>query len=306
MEIRVSAIAVQQLKEALCNIYWYKSDLKSFLISCINGKEIIYRTNWDNYKRQIVSDIVDELVSDQEKYLGDIRRLLHEVSKMESFRHLEQLDDGKRKAERARISVFELKRIIEDHDQKKREEDEIRKKRLENHEKIQKSQAVISRLDDIKERYSKLITSKDHHARGFELEKVLYDIFELFDLDPKASFRNVGEQIDGAFSLDGTDYLFEAKWQKYAINAADLDAFSGKISRKLDNTLGLFLSINGFSEDAVKIHSAGRSTILLMDGIDLLAVLENRIDFVSLILRKKRHAAQTGGIYLKVMEILNE
>jgi len=300
MGIKISAIAIQQLKEALCNIYWYKSDLKSFLISCINNKEVLIGANWDNYKRQIVSDIIDELASDQEKYLGDIRRLLHEVSRMENFRHLEQLDDGRKKAERARVSVLELKQMIEDYDQKKREEDEIKKKRIENQEKIRKSQAVLTRLDDIKDRYSKLVTSKDHHGRGFELEKVLYDIFELFDLDPKASFRNTGEQIDGAFSLEGTEYLFEAKWQSYSVNASDLDSFNGKISRKLDNTLGLFLSINGFSEDAVKIHSAGRSTILLMDGIDLLAVLENKIDFVSLIIRKKRHAAQTGNIYLKL------
>ncbi len=34
-----------------------------------------------------------------------------------------------------------------------------------------------------------------------------------------------------------------------------------------------------------------------MDGGDLMAVLEERIDFVSLLLRKKRHAAQTGNIY---------
>lgn len=39
----------------------------------------------------------------------------------------------------------------------------------------------------------------------------MYDIFELFDLDPKVSFENKGEQLGGAFTLDGTDYLFEAK-----------------------------------------------------------------------------------------------
>jgi hypothetical protein len=306
MEIRISALAIQHLKEALSNIYWYKSDLKSFLISCINNKSVVYNANWDNYKRQIISDIIDELMSDQDKHLGDIRRILHEVSEMESFRHLEQLDDGKKKAERARGSVLELRRMIEDHDQKLKEEQKIRKKRQENIEKIRASQAVISRLDEIKERYSKLVTSKDHHNRGFELEKVLYDIFELFDLDPKASFRNTGEQIDGAFSLEGTDYLFEAKWQSFAVNASDLDSFNGKINRKLDNTLGLFLSINGFSNDAVQIYSAGRSTILLMDGIDLLAVLENRIDFVSLIIRKRRHASQTGDIYFRVGSITNE
>jgi hypothetical protein len=40
---------------------------------------------------------------------------------------------------------------------------------------------------------------------------------------------------------------------------------AGKLGRKLDNTLGLFLSINGFSEDGVKAHSSGRPTNAL-DG----------------------------------------
>jgi hypothetical protein len=43
-----------------------------------------------------------------------------------------------------------------------------------------------------------------------------------------------------------------------------------------------------------------------MDGTDLMAILENQIDFVSLIIRKRRHAAQTGNIYLKSSEILND
>jgi restriction endonuclease Mrr len=132
----------------------------------------------------------------------------------------------------------------------------------------------------------------------------MYDLFELFDLDPKASFRNTGEQIDGAFSLEGTDYLFEAKWQQELVNAAALDAFASKVRRKLENTLGVFLSINGYSQDGVAAHSAGGAVIILMDGADLMAVLEERIDFVSLLLRKKRHASQTGSIYMPVHEIL--
>jgi hypothetical protein len=35
-----------------------------------------------------------------------------------------------------------------------------------------------------------------------------------------------------------------------------------------------------------------------------MAVLEERIDFVSLLLRKKRHASTTGEIYLRIHEIL--
>jgi hypothetical protein len=40
-----------------------------------------------------------------------------------------------------------------------------------------------------------------------------------------------------------------------------------------------------------------------MGGADLMAVLEEQIDFVTLLLRKKYYAAQTGNILLKVQEI---
>lgn len=296
MSKSISAAAIQALKEALSSIYWYKSDLRSFLQNCISDTKIISYANWENYKRQIVSDIVDYLCSDQEQFLGDIRRLFHEVSKMKSFPHLEHIEDSQRKIAKARSAVEELKRIIDIHDKVTQEDKTIEKRRQVEAEKLQRNMAVREKLAEIKNCYTSLFSSCKPQARGFKLEAILYDMFELFDLDPKASFRNTGEQIDGAFSLEGTDYLFEGKWQQEPSAIQDLDAFGGKISRKLDNTLGLFLSINGFSQDGVKAHSTGRPVVILMTGADLMAVLEERIDFVSLILRKKRHAAQTGNI----------
>lgn len=50
----------------------------------------------------------------------------------------------------------------------------------------------------------------------------------------------------------------------------------GKISRKLDNALGLFLSVNGFEEPAVEAFSQSRPQFFLMDGADMSAVLEDR------------------------------
>jgi hypothetical protein len=64
------------------------------------------------------------------------------------------------------------------------------------------------------------------------------------------------------------------------VRATDLDSLAGKLQRKLDNALGLYLAINGYSEDGVHAHSSGRRLILLMDGSDIMAVLEGRIDLV--------------------------
>jgi hypothetical protein len=303
MPKRLSPAAVVALKEALCAVYWYKADLRSFLQQCLSNPAILATLNWDNFKRQIVADLVDYLVNSQERHLGDLTRLCHEVCDVTTFRHLEQLDGGAQKAERARNAVDQLKRLVESHDQVKKEHDDLAERQRRSAEKLKANAAVRRKLEDIKNRYVALVMSASPQGRGFELEKVMYDLFELFDLDPKASFRNTGEQIDGAFALDGTEYLFEAKWQQELVNAAFLDAFASKVRRKLENTLGVFLSINGFSPEGVAAHSAGGAVILLMDGSDLMAIFEERIDFVSLLLRKKRHAAQTGNIYLRFHQI---
>lgn len=301
---RLSSAAVVALREALCSIYWYKADLRSFLQGCLSNPAVLGTLNWGNYKRQIVADLVENLCRNQDTYLGDLTRLCHEVCSMTSFKHLTQLDGGEQKAERAREAVEQLRQLVRPHDDAKAETDAIVERQRQVAEKLQANQAVREKLQDVNARYMALVTSTDKQGRGFDLEKVMYDLFELFDLDPKASFRNTGEQIDGAFSLEGTDYLFEAKWQKGLVGAEPLDAFSKKVERKLDNTLGVFLSINGFSADGVSAHSSGRANIILMDGADLMAVFEERIDFVSLLLRKKRHASQTGNIYLRIHEIL--
>jgi len=304
MAKRLSPAAVVALKEALCAVYWYKADLRSFLQQCLSNPAILATLNWNSYKRQIVSDLIDYLVRNQDKQLGDLTRLCNEVCQITDYCHLEQLDGGAEKAARARSAVAQLKQLVEPHQQVQKEKDELEERQKRAAEKLKANYAVRQKLEDIKNKYMALVVSQNVQGRGFELERVMYDLFELFDLDPKASFRNTGEQIDGAFSLEGTDYLFEAKWQQDLVNAADLDAFASKVRRKLENTLGIFLSINSFSQDGITAHSSGGAVIILMDGADLMAVFEERIDFVSLLLRKKRHASQTGNIFFPIHQIL--
>ncbi len=303
MPKRLSPAATIGLKEALCAVYWYKADLRSLLQQCLSSPAVLSTLNWDNYKRQIVSDLVDYLTR-SEQHVSDLTRLCHEVCGINAFSHLEQLEGGAEKAARARAAVAQLNQLVEPHDHVVKEQDDLAARQKRADEKLRANTAVRQRLEDIKTRYMALVVSTNVQGRGFELEKVMYDLFELFDLDPKASFRNTGEQIDGAFSLEGTDYLFEAKWQQAAVAAGDLDSFAAKVRRKLENTLGVFLSINGFSPDGVDAHSSGGAVLILMDGADLMGVLEERIDFVTLLLRKKRHAAQSGNIYLRLHEIL--
>lgn len=300
----IAPVAINALKEALTSIYWYKSDLRSFIMNTISDSSLLARINWEDYKRNIVANIIDFLSNHQETYQNDLLKLMVEVIKIDDFSHLRRLEDGKEKEEHAKNAVVALKKLTIQHYDLMEEEKKKEQKRKKAYEKILKNKGVSERLEVIKKEYFDLISGEDPQKRGFKLEKVLKKLFILFDLDPKASFKIIGEQIDGAFTFDNTDYLFEAKWQQEPVRIKDLDGFSGKLARKLDNTLGLFLSINSFSEDAVKAHSSGRRLMILMDGSDLMAIIEGRIDLIELLLRKRRHASQTGVIYLKIHEIL--
>lgn len=302
----LSPAAVLALKEALCSAYWYKNDLRDFLKLCLGDSSLLPLLEWSNYKRQIVSDLVDMMIQNPEKFTGDLTRLCYEVCKISNFNHLKSLDDGDAKVRRAKAAISELKKMVESHQDDEKEREEIKKRQKVAAERLQKNQAVRAKLEEIRNRYLGLFGATPAQARGYELEKIMYDIFELFDLDPKASFKNLGEQIDGAFSLEGTEYLFEAKWQQQLCDKADLSVFSEKVRTKLENTLGVFLSVNSFSSEGVQAHQAGGAAIILLDGGDLMAVLDERIDFISLLLRKKRHAAQTGNIYLPYLKIAQD
>ena len=152
-----------------------------------------------------------------------------------------------------------------------------------------------SELPSLRSQFYGLVGSSDRQAAGFALEKLLNRLFDLFDLNPRASFRLKGEQIDGTFVLDHETYLLEAKWEAKPVNEAALLVFRGKIEGKSGFTRGLFLSINGFTPDALTAITRGKQpSFILADGSDLSPVFEQAIRLDDLLRHKVRNLAETG------------
>src|SRR5712691_6362609 len=296
---RVAPEAIQALKEALANIYWYKGDLRSFLTASIQDAAVLAPIDWGTYKYQIASALVDRLVAAPD-HQSTLLRLMADVSRVDNFNHLARLEDADAKIRKAQAAVAHLRSLVLPHQKASEALSQAEERRARAHAALMARQSFTDRLAELNQEFLAVITPAEAHDRGYRLERLLRGLFELFDLDPKASFQIIGEQIDGAFTFDKTDYLLEAKWQRELVGTADLDSFEAKISRKLENTLGLGLAINGFATSAVQLHSTVRPSMILMDGSDLMAVLEGRVDLQQLLLRKRRHAAQTGEIYLPI------
>ncbi len=297
MTKRLSPKAIQTLKEAVASIYWTKRDFRGFLTHSITDARILARVDWAQTKKDIAALVVDQLVARPDQ--RNLHSLVDEVSKMTDFSHLD--DDG---AARARKAVQALRDITRTHEDAAAEQERRAARQQAAAHRVTQREAEGTTLAALLTAFTALLVAPDAQRRGYELEKLLNSLFTLAKLDPKASFRLAGEQIDGAFTLDGDDYLLEAKWEKYPVPPATLDIFNGKIGRKASYTRGLFLAINGFQPTAVEAHSGRASAMILMDGADLTAVLDGRIALPDLLRHKRRHAAHTGQVFISVRDIL--
>lgn len=132
-------------------------------------------------------------------------------------------------------------------------------------------------------------------ARGRGLERLLHEAFRRADLDPRPPYRPPGEELDGSFKFEGRYYLYEAKWLGEEPPASMIYSFKGKVGGKLVGTIGFFISVGGFSADAIDALSSGKEKdVLLVTGEDLEAALAGSAQLRRMLDLKIRAAAEDG------------
>lgn len=302
---RVSANAIAALKDALAAAFWYRGDLYKYAKAAVGGDALFLAgIDWrEQYKRDSVDTFVDRLVHHQHEHQDLLITLLVDVAAMTDFPDLARVDDPGPKIEAAKEAVARLRAVVEPYEKELMAQEANRERFDAVRAAAEEQRATVARLEELKVRLTEIV-AMEPQPRGFALEKLLHDVFEAFDLDPRHSFRIEGEQIDGGFVLGGEYFLIEAKWQQALTARNDLDVFKTKVERRGENTLGLFISIAGFEPTAVEKHSGYRSPIMLMDGGDLFAVLDARIELPDLLARKRRETSMTGRVLLTASEIL--
>jgi hypothetical protein len=186
------------------------------------------------------------------------------------------------------IEIMEANEMQLLEEEKKREKLRIgelkRKAKVEQKLEIQKRSKLLLMMFD------EMATKEDNpQKKGFMLEELINMLFQLYDIALLESFRrnNGGEQIDGAFKLDGWHYIVEIKWTNKLSDMNQLDSLYGKVSRSGKQTMGLFVSINGWSTNVVPLmKQSPDKSIFLMDGYDLRVVLSGEIDLIELLQKK--------------------
>lgn len=151
----------------------------------------------------------------------------------------------------------------------------------------------------IKHLFNDLFDDKKYKSqqRGFEFEKLIEAKLGNESLEPRASYKPKGEQVDGSFFWAGQTFLLEAKWVKSKLPASSIYAFKGKLDGKFHTSSGVFLAINGYNEDVEDALKFGKSlNIILFDTNDISMIFNGNVTFLEVLKFKLRAAGDTGSL----------
>ena len=172
-------------------------------------------------------------------------------------------------------------------------------KRTQEKAKEEARATRVSERDALRDRFLTLMQEPNAQSRGYMFEAFLNDLFSFEGLDPRKSFKLVGEQIDGAFVWRTRTYLVEAKWTKDPAAGREFGAFNYKIEGKTVDTRGMFISVNGYSPDAITgMNGKGALKFICLDGAHLMRALSSDEGLTTLLEHLWRHADETGEAYL--------
>ena len=292
-----------EVKNALIEVcgrsFWYKQPLLDMFARAGIPEDMYLKYEHEpkfKLARLLIGDL--EQVGD-EGYLLQ-RRLVTELCKLRNLpdREVPDRDAGL-------DALRRLKKAALEHDFDVKEEQTNRARRTADAaETTQKARDRDRRSKELHQAFVELSQSSNAQGRGYDLEDLLKELFALYEIRYRKSYKTEGEQIDGFFTFGGFDYLVEARWRDKQPALPDMLAFKGKVERKIESTRGVIISILGFREDVVqRLREAGPANLILIDGYDLNLILEGRVSLIDALQAKIDKAAQEGIIYFPLIKL---
>lgn len=295
MKTRFTPHLVDLTFDAALRSFWRKKALASFL----TRTEIADLPTWlpDESKRDYLSRVF-EMLEHTDHGKAKIVQLARFLAEQTRFPDLEGWEDTAEKVDAARRSVGALKSYLEEQDQAlvtEKQRQEARKRLREAQARARESQQTLQSLSDKLAALSAEIGSAE---AGRSFEDWFYDLMQFSEIPARKSYVANRRQIDGSITIGDTTYLVECKFTAEQSGAPDIDVFRAKVESKADNTMGIFVSISGYSSVAIQQASGRKTPLLLLDHSHLYRVLGGISSFRNVVERVRRHASQTGEAYL--------
>jgi hypothetical protein len=253
-------------------------------------------------KRQIAPLVLNAIEKGDE-----FQQILHRIVDLTAHWTSFHLADDEFAARATVQKARELLGSLKDMEAQEAAQRETARKEEAQRNERERSQRFSKQLQLLLLMFDDLASSTDLQRRGYHLQDLLNRAFDLHEIPVVKSFtRNAGgEQIDGAFKMEGWHYLLECRWRDRLADIRQLDGLKGQVDRSGRQTMGLFLSIQGWSHKVVPLLKQNPDkSIFLMEGFDLRNVLAGTARLDDLLKAKLAKLNLEAEPFLSVSEYL--
>jgi len=275
--------------------------LSKFLNQCGVAERFI--TNWgpDESKRDFLDRLFAELPKTDHGRDG-LLRISTCLIEQKTFPDLKNWEDSAQKIKDAYQAVSKL-RIYQAQQEEESESEEARQKAREDfkkrQEEVNRSQQSLQKLT---EEFNELSKRLGDQRAGYDFQDWFFRLLDFSEISNRKPYVHDGRQIDGSLTLAGTTYLVELKFTASQSDATDIDTFYKKVSSKADNTMGIMVSVSGYSQVAKREASGPKTPLLLLDYNHIYLVLSSIMGISDVVDRIRRHASQTGEAFLAISD----
>ena len=297
MKTRLTPYYIELVYEACLASFWRKTALSKFLRLCGVSDRFIGTWEPDESKRQFLDRLFTELPKSDHGRQG-LLKISSCLMDQQSFPDLQNWEDSAQKLKAANDALSRLRRChdqqeeqIQTDDERQKARDEFQRRQVEVTRSQQSLQKLADRLNELGKRLG------DQRA-GYDFQAWFYDLLDFSEIQNRRPYTHGGRQIDGSLTLSGTTYLAELKFTTTPTDPVAIGDFFKKVTDKADNTMGVFVSISGYTDVAKKEASSAKTPLLLLDHSHLYLVLGGLMGIGDVIDRLRRHASQTGEAYL--------
>lgn len=283
--------------DALLKSYWTKKALKIFLRRSHVGESFLSQLDHAETKREWLDRLFPKLErSGRGQAL--IQQMARSLAEQVRFPDLENREDSDQKTAAAKEAVVSLKTYLGRKDSEKQDEREAGKRRKVGEKQRLKSIRSKADLTKLKEQLDGLGACLGKQQGGYDFQTWFYDLMDYSEVENRHPYVVEGRQIDGSITVDGTTYLVELKFTATQSGAPDIDSLLKKVNDKADNTMGIMVSMSGYSSVAIKEASFSKSPLLLFEHSHLYMVLGGIESFPNILRRVRRHSSQEGQAFL--------
>lgn len=282
---------IQAMIQCFGRAFHYKDNLTAFFLSCGVPRELN-----DRHREQVKYVWGRNVLSELGQTDSGCQLQRHILTELCKFRDLPDKEAPDRNAGLEAIRTLKQLAL----DQKLYAEESRAKEKERSHQHEERLKIVQARnqtMERLRETFNSAIVSDNRQQAGYLLEDLLKDLFAVFEIEYRKSYKAGTQQIDGHFRFEGFDYLVEAKWRKDMPTESEIGGFKQKVDTKIESTRGFFVSVHGFRSEVASQFNGRGANIILIDGSHVIQILEGRRDLRDMLRTIISKAAQEGLAY---------